>query len=97
MAWGVEELKKYISELRYLSHGEYDGEYDPLIYNGNGLQADWAIDDPTAFGYIYNKPTALTNYRHSNPLIDSDAYQYNYMEEIDPNQHIPLYSYDVNS
>jgi len=37
MAWGVEELKKYISELRYLSHGEIDGNFDPMVYNGNGL------------------------------------------------------------
>jgi len=37
MAWGVEELKKYISELRYLSHGELNGDFDPIIYNGNGL------------------------------------------------------------
>ena len=35
MAWGVQELKKYISELRFLSNGRIDGE--PDFQNHGGL------------------------------------------------------------
>ena len=91
MAWGVEELKKYISELRYLSHGEVDGSYDPMVYNGNGLQSDWAIDDPTSFGYIYNRPTVITHYvqKTSDEVLNEE--EYFYMRNISNEKHVPYF------
>ena len=53
MAWAVEEMQKYISELRFLSHGA-EGDNEPAP--GKGLQSDWSLNANTAFGYIYHKP-----------------------------------------
>ena len=91
MAWGVEELKKYISELRYLSHGEIDGDFDPMVYNGNGLQSDWAIDDPTAFGYIYNRPTVISHYiqKTSDEVVNNEDYFY--ARDISDTKHVPYF------
>lgn len=91
MAWGVEELKKYISELRYLSHGEYNGDFDPMVYNGNGLQSDWAIDDPTAFGYIYNRPTVISHYvqKTSDEVVNNEDYFY--ARDISDTKHVPYF------
>lgn len=91
MAWGVEELKRYISELRYLSHGETDGDFDPVVYNGNGLQSDWAVDDPTAFGYIYNRPLVISHYKQvvSNEAIDPKDILY--VRDVDDDKHVPYF------
>lgn len=92
VTWGVEELKKYISELRYLSHGEIDGDYDPLAYNGNGLQADWSIDDASAFGYISNKPTIISHYKQiTEPRPINDLEKYYYIRDVDDDKHIPYF------
>ncbi len=91
VAWGVEELKKYISELRYLSHGEVNGDFDPLVYNGNGLQSDWAVDDATAFGYIYNKPTVISHYIQSMSHEAIDTNTWHYMRDIDDDKHVPYF------
>lgn len=91
MAWGVEELKKYISELRYLSHGEINGDFDPVVYNGNGLQSDWAIDDPTSFGYIYNRPTVISHYvqKTSDEVVNNEDYFY--ARDISDTKHVPYF------
>lgn len=91
MAWGVEELKKYISELRYLSHGELNGDFDPIIYNGNGLQSDWAVDDPTSFGYIYNKPLVISHYKQvmDHSIINPEDILY--MRDVDDDKHVPYF------
>lgn len=112
MAWAIDELKSYISELRFLSHGQgwrllgytteeiaqnylntgdgincivnkdnkiltneqinqlkpydYQTGYIIPVYtadqddnNAIGLQSDWILKDPKAFGYIYHKPRML--------------------------------------
>lgn len=50
VGWTLEELKKYISELRYLAKGGEDG---------GGLQADWTLNTPNALGYINNRPWVI--------------------------------------
>ncbi len=122
MAWAIDKLKSYISELRFLSHGQgwrllgYTSQYlidqneysdtktqnaiiscfiekenkwltngqinelkpytpneeepdkgyiipvyanDQNDSNAIGLQSDWILNDPKAFGYIYHKPRML--------------------------------------
>ena len=100
MGWGIYEIKKYLSELRFLSHGDgiigytnetlmaeydqddeglynilenrynlteeqiaalqpYSAEYNIPVKKGIGIQADWTLDKPDAFGYIYHKPRIL--------------------------------------
>lgn len=69
MGWGMEELKSYISELRYLSHGQNEGNLEIPSTEHPGLQSDWTLDDINAFGYIYHKPRILW----SNPnLVDNN-------------------------
>ena len=51
LAWSLYEMKKYISELRYLAAPK-----------GGGLAGDWGLDD-IGLGYIYTKPRVLWCYR----------------------------------
>lgn len=71
MAWGVVELKKYISELRFLSNGQINGE--PDFQNHGGLQSDWTLDDTSAFGYIYHKPRVLWSNSSNTSATSSDT------------------------
>lgn len=71
MAWGVVELKKYISELRFLSNGQIDGE--PDFQHHGGLQSDWTLDDTSAFGYIYHKPRILWSNSSNEAATSSDT------------------------
>ena len=88
IGWVLEVMKKYISELRYLSHGSTDNNNHQ--HPGIGLQSDWTLDDDNAFGYIYKKPHMLwkddertghtANYVNSdiewlydNPTVNADS------------------------
>lgn len=130
MAWAIDELKSYISELRFLSHGQgwrllgytteeiaqnylntgdgikcivnkdnkiltneqinqlkpydYQTGYIIPVYtadqddnNAIGLQSDWILADPKAFGYIYHKPRMLwsdPNYNNNSNIISKNPY-----------------------
>lgn len=135
MAWAIDELKSYISELRFLSHGQgwrllgyttenssYSTEENDntthciILYNNNnnkdrwlsndqinalrpynykdgyiipvyvadqndsnaiGLQSDWILSDPKAFGYIYHKPRMLwsnSNYNNNSNITSKNPY-----------------------
>ena len=56
VTWAMLQMKPYISELRYLSHGQTNTD---AAHPGIGLQSDWTMDDMDAFGYIYHKPRVL--------------------------------------
>ena len=88
IGWALGIMKKYISELRYLSHGSTDNNNHQ--HPGIGLQSDWTLDDDNAFGYIYKKPHMLwkddertnhtANYVNSdiewlydNPTVNADS------------------------
>ena len=137
MAWAIDELKSYISELRFLSHGQgwrllgytteeiaqnylntgdgincivnkdnkiltneqinqlkpydYQTGYIIPVYtvdqddnNAIGLQSDWILKDPEAFGYIYHKPRMLwsdTEYS-DNQLSIETVPEDNYYETV---------------
>ena len=63
VGWGLDLLKKYLSELRYLASGStnLDGTGDEMG-NGIGLQSDWILDDSDAFGYIHHKPAIIKSF-----------------------------------
>ena len=61
VGWGITLLKRYLSELRYLSRGPItDGEGNVISY---GLQSDWNSDLSDAFGYIHNKPIVIYTFK----------------------------------
>ena len=88
MGWALDTLKKYISELRYLSNGK-NGE----LGNGLGLQSDWTLDDDQLFGYIYHKPDIITSFINSNDtrFIADKIY---YEKKIDDNNQSNTYGYE---
>ena len=58
MGWALTILKRYISELRYLSLGDHGA----IAGEGFGLQSDWTLEDDLAFGYVYHRPNLITNF-----------------------------------
>ena len=58
MGWALTILKRYISELRYLSLGDHGA----IAGEGFGLQSDWTLEDDLAFGYVYHRPNIITNF-----------------------------------
>lgn len=59
VGWALTLLKRYLSELRYLSHG---ANGNGPAGSGIGLQSDWTLEDDEGFGYIYHKPILITNF-----------------------------------
>ena len=58
VGWILTLLKRYLSELRYLSYGANGS----VAGQGMGLQSDWTLEDDEAFGYIYHRPNLITNF-----------------------------------
>ena len=73
VGWALTLLKRYLSELRYLSYGANG----TTSGQGIGLQSDWTLNDDEAFGYIYHRPNIIVNFTltsDTEAIPDKDYY-----------------------